>query len=193
MISIETQTRACHGIWTPWARVLCAECDYADLKDTQRWKSYPQRFRTVIAMNRTAVVDQPEGNALATCDACQCPCWARSDVVLLQQVGYKASELDWEGPFGWELEQTGGMCCALVFSTEGREIVVTAMDGEFMVGEYVLLKDDEDGDRWIDPLRLWTSASLYADGELKDAAALEAMVEECARKVIEFVRSPAKP
>lgn len=182
-------TTARNGVWTPWAFVLCVECDYAGLKDSGRSETYARHLAALASMNRTQEVDRPDGDLMGTCDVCKCRCWVREDVALIQQVGYKTTELDEEGPFGWGLEQTGGMCAALVFTASGREIVVTAFDGEFCVGEYNVT-DDED-ERWSDHTRLWTSSSLYDGGETKDAATLAAMVEECAKKVIEFVHTSA--
>jgi hypothetical protein len=184
-----TVTKARNGVWTPWARVLCVECDYAALKDSPRAAHYDKHLQAVAAMNRTEEVPQPDGHELATCDTCRCPCWTRTDVALLQQVGLRSSDIDWEGPFGWELEQTGGMCCALVFETEGREVVVTAMDGEFFVGEYKLVDEDDD-DRWTDPLHTWKSESLYAGEDLRPSAELGALADQCARKVVDFIRHP---
>ncbi len=186
----EKISTARNGVWTPWAQVLCVECDYTGLKDSPRAQHYAKHLTAVSAMARTAEVARPEGDLMGVCDNCRCKCWVRQDVALLQQVGLKSSDLDWEGPFGWSLEQTGGMCAALVFSTEGREIVVTAMDGEFFVGEYENT-DDED-ERWNEHTRMWKSESLYDGDELKAASALEAMVEECARKVIALVHSTAQ-
>jgi hypothetical protein len=186
-MSVEV-TKARNGVWTPWAQVLCVECEYAALKDSSRGQSYGTRFKAVTAMARTTEVEQPEGLLIASCDECRCNCWARKDVALIQQVGFKSSEQDWEGPFGWALQQTGGMCAALVFSTDGRQIVVTAMDGALYIGEYAHTDGDEDS--WDRPLRTWESASLYEDDELKSVPALTAMVDECAHKVIDFIRHP---
>lgn len=179
-----------NGVWTPWAEVLCVECDYAALKDSPRAEHYAKHLQSVSAMDRTAEVARPDGDLMGVCNNCRCKCWVRQDVALLQKVGYKSSDLDWEGPFGWALEQTGGMCAALVFTTEGREIVVTAMDGEFFVGEYENT-DDED-ERWNEHVRMWKSESLYDGDELKDETSLTAMVEACARQVIAFVHSTAQ-
>lgn len=179
--------KARNGVWTPWAQVLCVECDYAALKNSPRAQHYDKHLQAVTAMNRTAEVACPEGNLLGVCDTCRCKCWVRTDVALLQQVGFKSAELDWEGPFGWALEQTGGMCAALVFSTETREVVVTAMDGDFFVGEYARAAEDEE--RWIDALRTWQSESFYRDDAMKATGDLAALVEQCARKAIEFVHN----
>ena len=101
-------TKARNGVWTPWAQVLCVECDYLGLKDSPRAPHYDKHLKAVAAMNRTEEVPQPEGDQLGACNTCHCTCWVRKDVALIQQVGFKAAELDWEGPFGWALEQTGG-------------------------------------------------------------------------------------
>ena len=180
--------KARNGAWTPWAAVLCVECEYTDLKSSSRGEIYARRLTVVTALPRTLDVEQPEGDLLGTCNSCRCPCWVRDDVALLQQVGFKASDLNWEGPFGWALQQTGGMCAALVFSTQGRQIVVTAMDGAFYIGEYAHIDGEEDS--WDRVLRTWESSSLYEDDEMKGVPALTVMVEECARKTIEFIREP---
>lgn len=182
-------SKALHGVWTPWSLVLCVECDYAALKDSPREQHYAKRLQTLTAMDLTAEVERPEGHLIGVCATCHRECWVRDDVALIQQVGFKASEMDWEGPFGWALEQTGGMCAALVFTTDDREVVVTAMDGEFFVGEYKLVGDDDD-DRWTTPIRKWQSTTLYRDDALKPMSELTAMVEECAHKVIDLIRNP---
>lgn len=185
---MKTTAQARLGVWTPWSLVLCVECDYVALKDGPRAQHHALRLKTLTKMKRTEEVTRPEGHLMGACDNCHCKCWVRDDVALLQQVGFKSSDLDWEGPFGWTLQQTGGMCAALVFSTETAEIVVTAMDGEFFIGEY-----KQPVEEWADPSRMWKSASLYISDDrgsaMKDGAALEALVEESARKAIEFVRT----
>ncbi len=185
-------TKARNGVWTPWAEVLCVECDYAALKASPRAQHYEKHLKTVAAMDRTAEVERPDGHELGVCNECQRPCWTRTDVALLQQVGFRSSDLDWEGPFGWALQQTGGMCCSLVFQTDTREIVVTAMDGYFFIGEYRRIPDDSNEEPWMDAIRTWQSESLYADDELKSSTDLGALADQCARKVIEFVRNPSQ-
>ena len=181
--------KARQGAWTPWAAVLCVECEYTDLKSGKHGDFYARRLKVVTWMSsRTEEIEQPKGELLGTCTSCMCKCWVRDDVALLQQVGFKSSDLDWEGPYSWALQQTGGMCAALVFSTEGRQIVVTAMDGSFYVGEYAHTDGEEDS--WDHPLRTWESASLYEDDAMKSAPVLEVMVGECASKAIEFIRNP---
>lgn len=188
-MKITTQARL--GVWTPWSLVLCVECDYAALKDGSRGKHYDSRLKTLSKMKRTAEVTRPEGHLCGMCDTCHCPCWVRTDVALLQHVGYESSDLDWEGPFGWELQQTGGMCAALVYTTaDDRELVVTAMDGELFIGEYRHLPDDSNEEPWTNAIRTWKSEALYKDDELKGWDVLEAMVGACARKVVEFVHTP---
>lgn len=187
-MSLSPSRVARNGAWTPWAAVLCVECEHTYLKSSSRGDRYARRLQVVAAMERTAEVEQPEGLLLASCNECRCTCWVRDDVALLQQVGFKSSDLDWEGPFGWALQQTGGMCSALVFTTEGRQIVVTAMDTTFYIGEYAHIEGEEDS--WDRVLRMWESASLYEDDEMKSVPALTVMVEECARKAIEFIRQP---
>jgi hypothetical protein len=186
-----TPITARNGVWTPWAQVLCVECDYVALKANMRTPAehYAKHFQVVAAMDRTAEVGRPDGQLLGTCNTCHCSCWVRFDVALLQQVGFKTSELDWEGPFGWALEQTGGMCAALVFSTDDREIVVSAMDGTFFVGEYAVASEDDE--RWMDPIRTWQSETFDESSNLDSFDArgpLANFVDQCARQVINFVR-----
>ena len=180
-------TKARKGVWTPWADVLCAECEYAALKEHQRGEMYPRRLKAVTAGSRSEEVERPDGSLLGSCNTCQCNCWVRDDVALIQQVGFKSSDLDWEGPFGWALQQTGGMCAALVFTAGDREIVVTAMDGAFYIGEYTPPVEE-----WANPNRSWSSESFYREDEMKDTGDLDALIEQCARKVIEFVHTPSQ-
>ena len=50
--------KARQGVWTPLARVLCVECEHADLKSRSRGAFYARRFKAVAAMERTAEVEQ---------------------------------------------------------------------------------------------------------------------------------------
>lgn len=183
--------KARHGAWTPWSQVLCVECDYQALKSSPRSTTYTKHLQKLEKMQRAAEVECPEGELEAVCNTCRCACWVRSDVALLQQIGYQTSELDWEGPFGWALEQTGGMCSALVLATSKHEIVVSAMDGDFFIGAYA--KGDDIDERWMEPLRTWQSESLYEDSVLKPEEQLKALVEQCAKKAIEFIYTPTGP
>lgn len=177
------------GMWTPWASVLCAVCDYDALQGTERATSYAAHFAAVSKMQRDALVTRPDGDLEATCDKCKCACWVRDDVALLQAVGFAAAGLDWNGPFGWELQQTGGMCAALVFTTGfSREVVATAMDGWFVLGEYVQSAESY----WDRPLRMWESAPICdsESHELVSDARLAQLVGECARQATEFIHNP---
>lgn len=182
--------KARRGVWTPWAAVLCLVCEYDFLK-TGPQQSYPRRFKHLKTVQLGLEVECPDGMLGAVCNTCRCACWVQSDVALLQQIGYQTSELDWEGPFGWALEQTGGMCSALVFSTDKHEIVVSAMDGDFFIGAYD--KGNDVDERWMTPLRTWQSEALYEDGKLKSEAIVKTLVEQCAKKAIEFVYAPNGP
>lgn len=174
-----------NGVWTPWAQVLCLECDHTALRQGVRAQTYAQHFASLSKMDRTAEVPRPEGDRLATCDACRCPCWVRDDVALLQSVGYKSSDMDWTGPFSWSLQQTGGMCAALRFECDNRQIVVTAMDGCFLVGAYAATDEG-----WEEPLgHRWESPPFSHDGDDKSDDDLDAMATECARQVLAIVRA----
>lgn len=136
-------------------------------------------------MDRTAEVACPEGDALGTCEKCGTACWVRDDVAWLQRVGFRSSDLDWEGPFGWAMQQTGGMCAAMVFSSDAQQVVVTAMDGFFLVGRY-MATDEE----WADPIGDgWQSSAFFDADEFIGEERMALLVEECARKAIEFIRA----
>lgn len=194
-------TLARDGVWTPWAQVLCVECDYQYALKNPRWQtSHPGRWQALCKLDRTALITQSEGDELGTCDGCDCPCWVRFDVAMCQRVGHAYGDISWEmddvrGTFS--LDQTGGMCCAATFTITNDDdvamavVVLTAMDGFFYVGTYK--RTDEPMDEpieWNEALAQWESASYFMDdGEYKSGAELDAMVTECANKVIEFVRS----
>jgi len=173
------------GTWTPWAQVLCAECDYTQLADSERTAQYSNRLASLARIDRTQQVECPDGDSLATCDGCGHQCWTRDDVAILQRVGLATSTLWLEGPLRWGLQQTGGMCSALVFSTDTRQIVVSAMDDTIVVGEYV--KDEESS--WDDPLRLWESAPIYDRVARMPDCDIESAINASARTVIEFLRA----
>lgn len=172
------------GAWTPWAQVLCNECDYVGLKSSPSAQTFASRLQKLAAMDRAKEVEQPDSEVLiGTCDGCGCACWVRDDVALLQRVGRRASDLGYPG---FTLQQTGGMCAALSVEAGGHMICLTAMDGGFMLGDYVMV-----GDEWWDHLiRTWDSGQLYEDGAWKD---VEGAIDECARKAIEFIQHPEAP
>src|SRR5262245_28165539 len=92
----------------------------------------------------------------------------------------RTAEVDWKGPFGWELQQTGGMCAALVFSNNTHQVVVTAMDGFFLVGTYLA---SDTG--WENPVGgRWESPPLYNGDEYLTEDQTSALVKECASKAI---------
>lgn len=181
----QTTPTARRGVWTPWSLVLCVECDYADLMTGPRARQYASRIQLLAAMDRAAEVEQSDGEIRAVCNSCHCACWTRYDVALLQRVGFATSELIWEGAASWALEQTGGMCAALVFTHAQRRVVVTAMDDEFVVGDYALTDEN-----WNDERRTWTSAAFYHDGDFKSDGELAVLVKETALKVCEFLSGP---
>ncbi len=152
------------GVWTPWARVLCLSCDLKDITEganKHRATTYAKHVDAIKNLGedgRQKLVPQPEGELLGWCDSCRGRCWVRADVAMCQAVGFAMSDLDWEGDHGWRLDQTGGMCCALVVTylpyfdendKPTREIVFTAMDGLF-AAEYDTSAEDFE---WVDHLR----------------------------------------
>lgn len=194
------------GVWTPWAQVLCVECDYQYGLKNPRWQtSHPGRWEALCKLDRTALIEQPDGDALAKCDECHCDCWVRFDVAMCQTVGLTYGDLAWEMDdvrAGFQMEQTGGMCCAATFPITNDDdvamavVVVTAMDGNFYVGSYV--RTDEPMNEpieWNDQVDSWASPSFYVEGlsgEPESYDVLAAMITECANHVIEQVRALSK-
>jgi hypothetical protein len=174
--------KARNGAWTPWARVLCDDCDYDSLKNSPSASVFASRVQSLASRSRQKKIEQPDSETLiGTCDGCGCKCWVRDDVALLQRISAKTTDLG--GPTS-HMEQTGGMCAALAIDTEHNRIRITAMDGGFAVCEYERI----DGEWWDHLRRTWDSAMLFEDGAWKADRVLKAAIEECARKVIEFSR-----
>jgi len=160
--------------------VLCAACEFAALDGRPH---YLRRIAYLASLDRAAEVICPEGDLLAVCDKCRAACWVESGVALLQRVGFAATELGWEnGAFAARLEQTGGMCAALVLTgpNERIQVVVTALDGEFVVGRYLVESDDDDS--WGESTDSFVGDPLYEDGAL-----ISELVEEAARVAVEFL------
>lgn len=171
------------GCFTPWAAIVCLGCDKKGLEETPGRAHYEKRLAKLRALDAEALVDCPEGDLLAMCDTCREPCWVRADVAILQRLGYRISELDWEGPHGWRIAQTGGMCAALIMTTTvtpaNREIVATAMDGPLYIGEY-------DSEEWVDPIR---SEEIESSTD-RDPDALREAIDCAARTMIEWACHP---
>lgn len=140
-----SRPRARRGVWTPWAQVLCLVCDYA-LQTPETRALYPNRKQRPDP--EALVADEDKGGAPpAVCDECGVACWVRSDVALLQAIGYATDDCD---DLCWHMEQTGGMCAALVAPVAGHEIVLT-VDGDAISGG--LYADvGEDDERWVDEI-----------------------------------------
>jgi hypothetical protein len=170
------------GVWTPWSQVVCAQCDDVALRDGRRRSMH--QVAEATRGDPAELVQQPDGQMMATCDECQAACWVRGDVALLQRLGRRISEF---GTTPWRLEQTGGMCAALVIAALDREIAVVAQDGKFDAGEYEMEPNGET--YWDESLRDWSSAPLYRDdGEPVDEGALADATTACAREVVRWAQ-----
>lgn len=168
-----TEGVARRGIWTPWAQVLCAPCHAAD-------------STSPVQVDRAVLVLRPDGQRMATCDQCQARCWVRDDVALLQRLGRRISALGPAWAAAWRLEQTGGMCAALVVTSGTRDVVAVAQDDQYDVGEYEV---DPGGETyWDESLRSWSSSSFYEDGDPVDEATLGAAVTACAREMVRWAQ-----
>lgn len=179
-------TYARHGVWTPWSEVLCVVCDFEGIQP--RWVSaYPERYEAVKNMNREELVAAGDYESLAVCDKCQSACWVRFDVAVCQRVGRTAGALGNVDMVG-ALEQTGGMCCALVVGgeTADRQFVVTAMDGGVALGEYERT-DEPEGEPidWQDPVRMFELEFATVDGEYVE---VDEAVERMARVLIQWMK-----
>lgn len=117
------------GIWCPWAQVLCLACHGPVIK-----RGGPMGDVVISDWDRREIPVEPsEGEGIGSCDKCHRPCLVRDDVALLCQVRDALAQIG-DAP-AMHLEQTGGMCAALVGGNSTRTVVVSAMDGPF-VGVY---------------------------------------------------------
>lgn len=100
------------GVWTPWAEVLCAPCHNRDHK-------------LQIEVLRAVEESAEQG----WCMDCGKPVWLDSDVARLSRlhklIGSKA-----------QMEQTGGMCCALSIRRDDGGTVVVSVDDAIFIGLY---------------------------------------------------------
>ena len=110
------------GIWTPWAAVLCAPCHGPTYRRLGQTTPIPGFDTLHLAQ------DLDDGDVVCACTKCGKPVAVASDV------GFPKLVVDLVG--SGVMEQTGGMCCAASWTTEGSIIVVTAMDEEIDVGVY---------------------------------------------------------
>jgi len=103
------------GVWTPWAEVLCIPCNNKGTgSGMKKLKDGP------------APADYRRGGR---CDGCGVRLMLNEEIAFLSWL---------RGPVhGARLEQTGGMCCALVIDvSETEHIVITTMDGPTSIGHY---------------------------------------------------------
>jgi hypothetical protein len=114
------------GLWCPWAEVLCVACHDA-------------KHPPVTANAKAA---EPAARALLDrcvtfCDECHEPIVVRGDVAILRNVKWIADASDTIP--SCLMEQTGGMCAALVFALGDSHVaVVTEAEPEpgFDLGLY---------------------------------------------------------
>jgi hypothetical protein len=116
-----------HGVWTPWAHVLCWSCHGPKLlRQTLSDEEYAKRCEPR---------ERGEYEGHATCRECGCTVWTRDDVAMLDRL---IRSLDDDEPIrGW-LQQTGGMCSAATFCRQSTDTddpgstdpVIVASDGE---------------------------------------------------------------
>ena len=102
------------GVWTPWAEVLCRNCHdkLGDDVTAKRKVKWPEGKR--------------EGDGQGICSRCAAAVWVNAEIALLTRL---------RALVGGDLEQTGGMCAALVIGRtqdDGR-VVVTNMDAPICV------------------------------------------------------------
>jgi len=118
------------AIWTPWAEVLCADCNNAASFTAQRISN-----ARIIEPSTVSI----DWHRAFPCDVCGQSigfegCGSVADLCELRE------QLRFMG-FDPQLQQTGGMCAALVeYWNDGQfAIVATNMDehdGEFVMGVY---------------------------------------------------------
>lgn len=113
------------GIWTPWASVLCFPCH------GPAFKRGPNEIRQMAdpeMAEHSAKQPCRPGESAGRCDKCGEGVWVRDDVGLLQRI---------QSEIGGELQQTGGMCAALMVGTpDGRLLCFSALDGPICMGLY---------------------------------------------------------
>jgi len=132
-MKINDKIPARQGVWTPFAEVLCGECHDGN---KPVWNDKP----IIVG---TAMIVGDDDELLAHCDTCDEVIWIRDDIATLANL--KRSLMMALYPV--EMQQTGGMCSALVMRFEPPDhkhvflLIITNMDGPFMLGLY---RDDED-------------------------------------------------
>jgi len=100
------------GIWTPWAQTLCVPC-HNGTKGQSTLRPFAPR--------------EPHESERrgALCDTCGCEITLDADVAVL---GWLRRRL-----CGGRLEQTGGMCSALVYPRPDGRVIVATVDGAAVV------------------------------------------------------------
>jgi hypothetical protein len=105
------------GVWTPWAQILCRACHDSLPSDAtaKRKINWPEG-------------EKAEGDDLCLCTECGRSIWVAADIAQLARLHTNV---------GGELEQTGGMCAALVIPRGDKgTVVVTNLDGPLSIGRY---------------------------------------------------------
>lgn len=116
------------GVWTPWAEALCPDC-HRTVTDAQA-----QRIQVRLDADEP-LYDTPTQGLCTTNPGedrrgCGAPIWLPPDVAPLTRIKAHFP--------GAELEQTGGMCSALLIPStpDGPVVIVTALDGPILMSTY---------------------------------------------------------
>lgn len=127
----ESQISPRSGVWTPWAEALCPDC-HRPLADDASTLRVQARLDAGEHLYHTPTLGRCSANPGQDRRGCGAPIWLPPDVALL-------TRLKPHFP-GAELEQTGGMCSALMIPStpdrRGPVVIVTAMDGPVLLGRY---------------------------------------------------------
>lgn len=121
-----------HGIWTPWAQVLCYDCHGNDFCGKQLDSGKDRLMKGLLA-------EPLEYERVGHCDQCRHPISIGADIAMLQDLRGELG--DREVPS--HMAQTGGMCSALVIPLcegDGPHIMVTdAIEPEDTEDEYLAI------------------------------------------------------
>lgn len=113
-----------HGVWTPWAAVLCMECHGPICRGVE-FPEYDELCRSRPAPFRH------EGST--HCEKCSNLIVVRDDVAACSELRYRLRSMGIEA----YLEQTGGMCV-------GVTVPVAALDAH----DLLITADEEEDDQW---------------------------------------------
>lgn len=116
MSEVEKKIAAIPGVWTPWGEALCRYCH-----DGTKGSNVKRDIQWVTEM-------RPEGEGVGVCTKCGTAIWLEEDVAQLTRL---------RAIVGGDMQQTGGMCSALVIPRpDGGTVVVTNFDTTLDIGTY---------------------------------------------------------